>query len=722
MARMDSYSWGASASRRPPSAPRKRPPPPPLAHSDMTKRLKSCPFVEDSDSEDDDASSDINDDEFNSESHTTVSQRSEARSTNKKLCSPLSRSDKVRSSGVRSGEMRRLPNPETSFQAATGSQQVKSLNLEQSKKATTSDVSRPVKNGSVFSQSSIETMFRAEASSNQGKGLPWGRIKQMVAAKRQGTITPFTHTAGRATPASKVAVNTRPNSAANSSSIRKDPNAAKEQTSLKAAIVAQNHQKPALVRPPRAMEGHREHSSAIHGLKTTPQTSSVGSNVPVAVMVRPERRSPALSHPGRQAQGAECDMAPKKPSDLSFRPSTPRGEWSTQSTSQPASKSARPPASLSSSPLTQSGTSVLVSSPLTTNKSPRQTTKESFQLNTKETSPTTLRCSPQTTAIATSPLDSNSVFKVAEKSELPSLKLPKQTASETSALVLPAEIKLGSPKVSPLAEPYFEYTIHQSIKSSDSGAVTSEISAQPLMSPDLANSKATTFLQNAKQQFEVLRFHCTLTTSRTDSHGLSIHEAAFSSVEDPSQTFSLHIWIERAGVGTLANRTPSASSMIPLVCKTVYAVRLWKLLDVKQESDSESESDSTSGSSRSTSNHPDKERIHHPLPSICSEIHTTLESANRAAKRVQIHLSHVQHPKRELDKQWQLRNLQELGEKLERLRQEIAVDDRAEASSEPLEDEGGRVKGCWWSKFSDSELQEYEVLVCGVGLSGPRNL
>lgn len=112
-----------------------------------------------------------------------------------------------------------------------------------------------------------------------------------------------------------------------------------------------------------------------------------------------------------------------------------------------------------------------------------------------------------------------------------------------------------------------------------------------------------------------------------------------------------------------------------------------------------------------------------------------MDAANRAAKRVQVFLCHSKEPETPYEKQLRPVALQDLEKKVEVLRTEVEEKSNAvngspgnQGAGEGLEEEGGRMPGCWWSRFSvkdggaDAELEEYELLVCGVGVSGPRNL
>ncbi|KAH8724347.1 hypothetical protein GQ44DRAFT_709018 [Phaeosphaeriaceae sp. PMI808] len=97
-------------------------------------------------------------------------------------------------------------------------------------------------------------------------------------------------------------------------------------------------------------------------------------------------------------------------------------------------------------------------------------------------------------------------------------------------------------------------------------------------------------------------------------------------------------------------------------------------------------------------------RVYSPLP--CTECYTSLNAANRAAKNVQIKLSHEKNPKM-LAKHWQDENLAELNKRASAMETAEAEEDKY-----------------WKSQFKGAGLSstEFELIVENVGLCGPRNL
>lgn len=325
--------------------------------------------------------------------------------------------------------------------------------------------------------------------------------------------------------------------------------------------------------------------------------------------------------------------------------------------------------------------------------------------------------------------------------KISSVMIPKSIfAAQTPDLTSHADIALPSPRISPAAEPYFEYTIHRALASSWSGEITTQISAQPLTTLDTAEAQMEMSFQASKEQFQLLGMGPMDTSAQVKDDGLSVQQTTFESHEDPSKVMTLKLWIERAEVSIFTNHTPSSTFSPPSIGKTVYAIRLWKLAKTTEvESDDVGEAEAEDDGGDGDKDEEDTEdedteenesaRVHHDLPPICTEIHTTLDAANRAAKRVHIHLSHEKDPSKPLQKQWQIRNLHELNRKIEDLRKEAEDHDSDEEDGPPSlpEYEHGRRKGCWRSVFQGTrndgrEADDYEVLVCKVGVSGPRNL
>ncbi|KAJ4318864.1 hypothetical protein N0V94_004194 [Neodidymelliopsis sp. IMI 364377] len=309
-------------------------------------------------------------------------------------------------------------------------------------------------------------------------------------------------------------------------------------------------------------------------------------------------------------------------------------------------------------------------------------------------------------------------------------------------LTLPAEITLPSPTTLPTAKPYFEYSIHQTLSSSSASTpvpLSTELTAHPLTSPDAANAQLETLFHNTRDSFNLLDLQSTRTTHSFDEHGLATYEAAFTSIEDQSKVLGLKIWVSRNTVGVHANYTPSTFAHARLVSRTVYLLCLSRLVPAvpssrtSRVSSPSYSSSSSSGDDNDDDNltNPQTLRIHHPLPSLTAALHTTLDAANRAARRVQIALSHEREP-RGMQVQWQTKDLQELDERLERLRRKaendgavVTEEQRADSDNiKEIGDGNATAKGCWISTFNGLGLgsDKFQLRIEAVRLVGPRNL
>ncbi|OSS48421.1 hypothetical protein B5807_07858 [Epicoccum nigrum] len=281
-------------------------------------------------------------------------------------------------------------------------------------------------------------------------------------------------------------------------------------------------------------------------------------------------------------------------------------------------------------------------------------------------------------------------------------------------------ITLPTPLPTPTASPFFEYTLHTSF-STPSHSTTFEHPTHPLTSAHATASLAVHF-SHQTQLLSALGMQGTSSRTATDKHGLTRHEAVFKNPYDPSRTTTLTFSVSRAAVGPLAHASVDTTTSIPpVISREIYALRLWTLLDTAPDSDDEPDTVSVAAESRV--------RVHCPLPPVCTELHTTLDAANRAAKRVQFHLSHAKEVKgeKQFEKQWRVKNLAELNRKVEELGREIEEEGGEEGGKgtgkgEAVVGEGGRRRGYWFSRFAGTELEEYELRVEAVGVSGPRNL
>jgi hypothetical protein len=261
-----------------------------------------------------------------------------------------------------------------------------------------------------------------------------------------------------------------------------------------------------------------------------------------------------------------------------------------------------------------------------------------------------------------------------------------------------------SPKPSKDAEPYFEYSVFQKTWShtqTEHKVATTEIIARPFTCIDDANFQAETLFNTAwaqyQQHFQV-RFS-EFSTSR-DEHDCAVHVGVFAPVDYPGRKSRLKIWVKRDFVSALADRTSGSLELTPFVSKTVYILRLFRILDQAPEGDDDDRDTVMADNDASTI------RVYLPIP--CAEAYTSLGAANLAARNLQIELGHEKNP-RGFQATWQVSDLASLNEKMSVLAEGVDVE---------------KGDGCWRSTFNGAGKggDKLELLVEKVGLCGPRNL
>jgi hypothetical protein len=327
---------------------------------------------------------------------------------------------------------------------------------------------------------------------------------------------------------------------------------------------------------------------------------------------------------------------------------------------------------LVSSPIATSPPSIPVGLPKTNPKLPEKLPPPASQL-TKE-GPDPARDSPTSTVKIQQPHDT----------------APQQKST-------PVTILSTSPTLAPDAEPYFEYSIFQKIwleSEDESSATARELTSLPCTNIDEANDQAEKLFNDALHQYKQhFRVQFIEWTNRLDEHGCNALTGTFAPNEYPTKKSRMKLWVQRDQVSVYAGRGEKDLKCTSFIAKTLYVVRLFKLVPATTDSDT----DDTTEPAKST-------RVYHPLP--CTECYTTLEAANRAAKNLQIELSHKTNPNN-LDKLWQIQNLAQLNRRMR---------DLAEAETEE--------EKYWKSEFNGSGLGSatFELMVERVGLCGPRNL
>lgn len=260
-----------------------------------------------------------------------------------------------------------------------------------------------------------------------------------------------------------------------------------------------------------------------------------------------------------------------------------------------------------------------------------------------------------------------------------------------------------SPRHKRDAEPFFEYAVFQKIWSDEQeekDAATSEMTTHPFTCLEEANVRAEELFKYTREQFQQhLQARFDQVNSKRDDHDCSVLLGVFAPISYASKKSHLKIWVQRDYVSALANQTPRSlklTSFVSFVSKTIYVLRLFKLIEPVPESDTEGSNEMIP-----------TVRVYQSVP--CTEAYTTLEAANHAAWGLEIELSHEKNPK-ECMRAWYEKERQRLNNKLDEL---------TGHASEEVEE------GRWKSKFNGCDLfkgDKFELMVENVGLCGPRNL
>lgn len=263
----------------------------------------------------------------------------------------------------------------------------------------------------------------------------------------------------------------------------------------------------------------------------------------------------------------------------------------------------------------------------------------------------------------------------------------------------------GLPNVSNEAQPYFEYSVFQKTwqgEQVESTLSVTEITVRPFTSLDEANAQAEKVFQISSTLFNDVIFE---RSNNRDEHGCFILTGSITPFDNPANKSHLKIWVQRDFVSALANQTPQAIKGTSFISSTCYILRLFKLITQADAEDSSSSSSSDAGTDSTDPPTPEPIRAYHAHTR--PEIYTTLSAANRAARALQIQLSHEKEPKDALSKAFQEKNLRELNAKVVQL--------------QSPSDEGG---GCWESRFNACGLggDNLELVVEKTSLCGPRNL
>lgn len=261
----------------------------------------------------------------------------------------------------------------------------------------------------------------------------------------------------------------------------------------------------------------------------------------------------------------------------------------------------------------------------------------------------------------------------------------------------PLIVLSNSPAVPGDAEPYFEYSVFRKIWSDtdgESSIVAAEITLAPCTNIEEANAHTEALFNDARQQYQQhFEVQFSEWVNKPDEHGCNVFVGTFAPIDHPSKKSWMKYWVRRDQVSAHAGRTAEDLKNTSFVAKTIYVLRLFRLQTAITDSEIEEASNDVPAT-----------RVYQSLPR--TECYTTLDAANRAAKSLQVELSHKQNPS-PLENIWQTTNLADLSKKVSELQQ--------------AKDEDGKY---WKSEFNGSGLGSatFELIVEKAGLCGPRNL
>ncbi|RAR08096.1 hypothetical protein DDE82_002427 [Stemphylium lycopersici] len=257
------------------------------------------------------------------------------------------------------------------------------------------------------------------------------------------------------------------------------------------------------------------------------------------------------------------------------------------------------------------------------------------------------------------------------------------------------------------AVPYFEYSVfqkHWSSEQQEKDGTSIEVSVRPCTNADEANAQAERLFQSSHQYFQDMLVEHSI---QQDDNGCAVFTTHIAPYDYPAKKNHIKIWVQRHAVSRFANRTPQSLQGPSFISSTGYILRLFKLL-APPDSSSSSDSDTPSADPASDDANEGSQaplRVHraHARPGV----YTTIASANRAARNLQIELSHEKEPRRAMTRIFQQRDLETLNAKL------LALDSAARPEH-----------GCWRSRFNACGRggDGLELVVEETRICGPRNV
>lgn len=258
---------------------------------------------------------------------------------------------------------------------------------------------------------------------------------------------------------------------------------------------------------------------------------------------------------------------------------------------------------------------------------------------------------------------------------------------------------LSDSGISERAEPYFEYSIFEKTWSNsepEDDKTVIELTSQPFTNIHHTNTHVHKLFQSTKQKYtEHFHYQLTETATKRDKHGCETYTGTFALIGNPDRLLHVRLWVRRDHVSVFANQEPASMNLTPFTMKSAFIVRLFKLIPA-----------SRSTSCPDASHASDTQiRVYHPLQR--TEVYTTLESANCAARDVQVEMSHDLKATGETSVKTRELDIRKLNAKL------YVLSEATDANN-----------GYWKSRFKTfgQPVDEYELVVEEVGLCGPRNL
>lgn len=266
--------------------------------------------------------------------------------------------------------------------------------------------------------------------------------------------------------------------------------------------------------------------------------------------------------------------------------------------------------------------------------------------------------------------------------------------------------------------PLFQYTIWQKFyfnELEEASATPVQIMSRAYTNIDEANKQAKALIEAIRNFTRFYGANIENWYEMRDKHDCISFSGSFTTTNEEKEMEKKYhkIWVEQQLVWRPGARVPNGKT--PFINKTIYILRLCKLHFPDEDMSSPSPSPSTSPAltpAHRPKPTPIRERLSLTSPSILfllpsplTETYTVLDLANRAARRLQVALSHKRNPISEAEKKWQEEDNRKLRDQVHALDPTL-----------------GGVEGCWKSEFNGLGGERYGLVVEECGVGGPRNI